>query len=158
MEQLAGRVENIKRGTIFFKWYGINLDSSIAVPTFYEEYRYVKTIGVSIFNKNESTDEHFGPLRATLRVLFNINDIEDRGSYVRLRKLENHWCENKLFIFDDTLSHQSINQTDVPRYCLFIDILRRSQCRVLLNFIVDRLGAALLKSKFIFYGSWVPIT
>lgn len=157
-ERLEWRVQNVKRGMIFFKWYGINLANSIAVPAFHEEYRYIKTIGVSIFNRNESTDEHFGPLRATIRVLYNINEVADRASYIRVRQLENRWCENKLFIFDDTLSHQSINQASAPRYCLFIDILRPSKCRVVLNYIVELLGSAFLKFRFTFYGSWAPVT
>ena len=157
VDQLASRVENVKRGMLFFKWYGINIDNSVSIPAFHQKYKYIKTIGVSIFNKKESTDEHFGPLRATLRVLYNINDIQDRASYIKLRKLENHWCDNKLFIFDDTLSHQSINQTEGLRYCLFVDIVRPNRCHFLLEAIVALLGDILQKSKFIFYGSWMPL-
>ena len=157
VDKLASRVENVKRGMLFFKWYGINIESSVSIPTFHQDYKYIKTIGISIFNKKESTDEHFGPLRATLRVLYNINDIHDKASYIRLRKLENHWCDNKLFIFDDTLSHQSVNQTDGLRYCLFVDIVRPSRCHFLLDYIVALLGDILQKSKFIFYGNWIPL-
>ncbi len=155
--ELAKRVEKVKRGMIFFKWYGRDVENFFDVPAFHENYKYIKTIGVSVFNKNESTDEHFGPLRTTLRVLYNINDVNDRASYIKLRKLENHWCDNKLFIFDDTLSHQSFNQTDGPRYCLFVDILRPSKCRFLMDYLVNLLGTLMQKSKFIFYGSWVPL-
>ncbi|WP_024298878.1 aspartyl/asparaginyl beta-hydroxylase domain-containing protein [Methylomicrobium lacus] len=157
VDQLANRVENVKRGMLFFKWYGINLQNSVSVPAFHQDYKYIKTIGVSVFNKKESTDEHFGPLRATLRVLYNINDVKDSASYIKVRKRENHWCDNKLFIFDDTLSHQSFNQTDAPRYCLFVDIVRPSRCHSVLDKVVDLLGDILQKSKFIFYGSWVPL-
>jgi beta-hydroxylase len=157
VDVLAERVEKVKRGMIFFKWYGRNVENFITVPAFHEDYKYIKTIGVSVFNKKESTDEHFGPLRTTLRVLYNINDVNDRASYIKIRELENHWCDNKLFIFDDTLSHQSFNQTDGSRYCLFVDILRPSKCHFLLDFILKLLGTLLQKSKFIFYGSWVPL-
>jgi beta-hydroxylase len=157
VDELAAHVAKVKRGMIFFKWYGKNIENFFTVPAFHEDYKYVKTIGVSVFNKNESTDEHFGPLRATLRVLYNINDVNDSASYIKVRKLENHWCDNKLFIFDDTLSHQSFNQTEGPRYCLFVDILRPSKCRFLMNFIVASLENILQTSKFIFYGSWVPL-
>jgi beta-hydroxylase len=142
---------------IFFKWYGRNIENSITVPAFHEDYKYIKTIGVSIFNKKESTAEHFGPLRVTLRVLYNINDVNDRASYIKVRELENHWCDNKLFIFDDTLAHQSLNQTDGLRYCLFVDILRPSRCNFLMTYILRLLEIILQKSKFIFYGSWVPL-
>ena len=33
---------------------------------------------------------------------------------------------NPLFIFDDTLIHQSFNEEDDLRYCAFIDIIRPS--------------------------------
>lgn len=155
--ELAERVEKVRRGMIFFKWYGTNIDNFITIPAFHQDYKYIKTIGVSIFNKKESTDEHFGPLRTTLRMLYNINDIHERASYIKLRHLENHWCDNKLFIFDDTLAHQSFNQTEGFRYCLFVDILRPSKCHFLMDFILKTLGAIMQKSKFIFYGSWMPL-
>lgn len=157
LDKLAGRADKVKRGMIFFKWYGRNIENSVTVPAFHKDYKFIKTIGVSVFNKKESTDEHFGPLRATLRVLYNINDVNDRDSYIKVRNLENHWCDSKLFIFDDTLSHQSFNQTDVPRYCLFIDIVRPSKSHFIVEFFVKVLGHILEKSKFIFYGSWVPL-
>ena len=157
VDELARRVEKVKRGMIFFKWYGRNIENFYTVPAFHKDYKYIRTIGVSVFNKKESTSEHYGPLRATLRVLYNINGVTDRASYIKVRKVENHWCDNKLFIFDDTLSHQSFNQTDGVRYCLFVDILRPGKCHFLLDFFVKLLAAILQKSKFIFYGNWVPL-
>ncbi|MCI0553164.1 MAG: aspartyl/asparaginyl beta-hydroxylase domain-containing protein, partial [Anaerolineae bacterium] len=151
------RVEKVKRGMIFFKWYGRNVENFMSVPAFHKDYKYIKTIGVSVFNKQESTAEHFGPLRVTLRMLFNINDVNDRASYIKLRKMEHHWCENKLFIFDDTLAHQSFNQSDCFRYCLFVDILRPSPWNLLMGYILKLLEVILQKYKFIFYGSWVPL-
>jgi len=47
-------------------------------------------------------------------------------------KTTNYWCENKLFIFDDTLLHQSFNESDKARYCLFVDIVRPSLVPALL--------------------------
>jgi hypothetical protein len=60
---------------IFFKWYGKNIDNFYSVPEFHKDYKYIRTIGISVFNKKESTDEHYGPLRTTLRVLYNINNL-----------------------------------------------------------------------------------
>jgi aspartyl/asparaginyl beta-hydroxylase (cupin superfamily) len=157
VERLAERTEKVKRGMIFFKWYGRRIENFMTIPTFHQDYKYIKTIGVSVFNKKESTAEHFGPLRVTLRMLYNINDLNDTASYIKVGKVENHWCDNKLFIFDDTLAHQSFNQTDSFRYCLFVDILRPSQCDVLMGYILKLLEAILQKNKFIFYGSWVPL-
>ncbi len=157
VDELASRVEKIKRGMIFFKWYGKNIDNFYTVPTFHQDYQYIRTIGISVFNKKESTDEHYGPLRATLRVLYNINDIQSRDSYIKVREVENHWCDNKMFIFDDTLSHQSFNKTDETRYCLFVDIIRPSKCHFVMDLFVKLIATIMQKMNYIFYSSWVPL-
>ncbi len=124
--QLQARAEQQARSMFFFKWYGKDQPSFANVPSFYEKYNFVKTIGVSVFNKKNSTSKHFGPMRATIRVLYNINDMNDRTAYIWCGDTTSYWKDDKLFIFDDTLMHQSVNQTDQTRYCLFVDILRPS--------------------------------
>ncbi len=157
VDELSSRMEKIKRGMIFFKWYGKNIDNFYSVPEFHKDYKYIRTIGISVFNNKESTDEHYGPLRTTLRVLYNINDIKSRESYIKVRAVENHWCDNKMFIFDDTLSHQSFNQTDETRYCLFVDIVRPSKCHFIMNLFVQLVAIIMQKMNHIFYSSWVPL-
>src|SRR5690348_15515492 len=71
--QLQRTAEAHARSMFFFKWYGANVNAVIDVPAFHRDYKYIKTIGVSVFSKRESTSKHFGPLRATLRVLYNVN-------------------------------------------------------------------------------------
>jgi len=68
--------------------------------------------------------KHFGFMRATLRVLYNLNEMTDDSAYIVVGDTTNRWRDNKLFIFDDTLLHESINQTDQARYCLFVDMIR----------------------------------
>jgi beta-hydroxylase len=157
VDELASRAEKIRRSMIFFKWYGKNIENFYTVPAFHKEYKYIRTIGVSVFNKKESTDEHYGPLRTTLRVLYNINDIKSRDTYIKVRATENHWWESKMFIFDDTLAHQSFNQTDEARYCLFVDIVRPSKCHFLMDLFVKFIAAIMQKMNHIFYSSWVPL-
>jgi aspartyl/asparaginyl beta-hydroxylase (cupin superfamily) len=114
------------RGLIFFKWYGKNVETSVTIPEFHRPFKYIRTIGVSIFNKKQSTGKHFGTFRVTLRVLYNINDIHSDKVYIKVGKHINYWRDKKLFIFDDTLQHQSCNESDAVRYCMFVDILRPS--------------------------------
>jgi aspartyl/asparaginyl beta-hydroxylase (cupin superfamily) len=154
---LTSKVEKINRGMIFFKWYGKNIDNFFNVPEFHTDYKYIKTIGISVFNKKESTAEHFGPLRATIRVLYNINNVQDPAAYLEVGKTKNRWCENKLFIFDDTLSHQSFNKTDELRYCLFVDILRPSLSPWLFSRYVDLIAFLVMRIRNKFYGSWTPL-
>src|SRR5206468_1950774 len=142
--QLESKLGGRQRGMIFFKWYGKDLPTSVAVPEFHRPYRYVRTVGVSIFNKRQSTGKHFGPLRVTLRVLYNLNPIDDRNVYIKVGRHTHYWRENKLFIFDDTLQHQSCNESEAVRYCMFMDVLRPSLFPGLTRAILSgvRLGAA----------------
>ena len=116
---LESKMQEKKRGMIFFKWYGKNIPASVDMPEYHHSFKYIRTIGVSIFNKKQSTGEHFGPLRVTLRVLYNINDIDSKNVFIRVGNQTHYWQESKLFIFDDTLQHQSCNESDAMRYCLF---------------------------------------
>ena len=80
---LAAKMGDKKRGMMFFKWYGKNLPTTVEMPEYHEKYKYIRTIGVSVFNKRQSTGLHFGPLRVTLRVLYNVNPIDDPNVYSR---------------------------------------------------------------------------
>lgn len=160
-EDLVGRLEERTRcrprTMIFFKWFGRNVETSLDVPAFRRRFKYVKTIGVSVFRERESTAAHFGPLRVTLRVLYNLNDMPDRSAFIRVGAVENYWRDNKLFIFDDTLMHQSFNESDQPRYCLFVDILRPSLVHGLLSLVVSTVRLAMGSFNYVFYQYWVVI-
>jgi beta-hydroxylase len=155
--KLGSRMDGNKRGMIFFKWYGKNVRTSVEVPEFHRDYKYVRTIGVSIFNTRQSTGKHFGPLRVTLRLLYNINDIDSEDVYIQVGNHTNHWRRNKLFIFDDTLQHQSCNQSDEVRYCLFVDILRPSLFPGLMGAILAGLRVVIARFNFAFYKHWAFI-
>ncbi|MDX1934968.1 MAG: aspartyl/asparaginyl beta-hydroxylase domain-containing protein [Capsulimonadales bacterium] len=156
--QLEERTRTQPRTMIFFKWYGANVETFVHAPAFQEKYRYIRTIGVSVFNQRESTSRHFGPLRATLRVLYNINTMEDNSAYIEVGKVKHYWCDEKLFIFDDTLLHQSFNESDKARYCLFVDILRPSPLTALLSVVVDGLRVFLRGINYLFYKNWKVLT
>jgi beta-hydroxylase len=160
-EDLVGKLEERAaqnaRTMVFFKWYGTNVDSFVTIPAFHERYRYIQTIGVSVFNKRQSTSRHFGPLRATLRVLYNINPIASDATYIEVGPVQNRWRESPLFIFDDTLLHQSFNETDEARYCLFVDILRPSLLAPLFRWLVGGIRFFLKSVNFLFYKNWEVI-
>jgi beta-hydroxylase len=152
--KLEAKMSGQKRGMIFFKWYGRNVPTSFDIPEFHQQYKFIRTIGVSVFNKKQSTGKHFGPLRVTLRVLYNINNIDNKDAYIKVGNQINHWQDNKLFIFDDTLQHQSCNETDAVRYCLFIDILRPSPFPWLTSAILTCIRFAMAPVNAIFYQHW----
>ena len=155
--KLESKIEGQRRGMIFFKWYGKNVPASIEVPEFHGAYRYVRTIGVSVFNKKQSTGKHYGPLRVTLRVLYNINTIADRNVYIRVGNQTNYWQDNKLFIFDDTLQHQSCNESEGLRYCMFVDILRPSLFPWLTSAILTGIRWLIAPFNAVFYKHWTMI-
>lgn len=158
-QNLVAQIESVaqdqKRSMFFFKWYGADVSTVVDIPAFHESYKYVKTIGLSVFNKRQSTSRHFGPLRATLRVLYNINDMQDDGAYIVVGDVTNYWRSSKLFIFDDTLLHQSFNETDAVRYCLFVDILRPTQLPAVFALAVSAINRILSTGgNALLYGNW----
>jgi hypothetical protein len=155
--KLSAKLGDNKRGMIFFKWYGKNVPASVDVPEFHKEYKYIRTIGVSIFNKKQSTGKHFGPLRITLRVLYNINQINSDQVYIQVGDHTHYWRDQKLFIFDDTLQHQSCNQSDEVRYCMFVDILRPTLFPRLMRAILASVRVVIARFNAMFYKHWVFI-
>ncbi len=160
-ENLVARLEEkakeFPRTMIFFKWYGKNVDTIIDIPAFHGKWKYIQTIGVSVFNRKVSTSRHFGPLRATFRVLYNLNDIDDKSAYIVVGDTTSYWSENKLFIFDDTLMHQSINGTDKTRYCLFVDMVRPAPFRTPFVAIVKVIRFFASGFNSVFYKNWTVV-
>jgi len=90
---------------IFFKWYGKNVDTFLDTSAFHEKWKYIQTIGVSVFSKKVSTSKHFEPIRPNLRMLYHLNDIDDRSAFIVVGNRISYWKNKKLFIFHDTLLH-----------------------------------------------------
>lgn len=154
IRQVDEKLGEHKRGMMIFKWYGKNIETSVEIPEFHERYRYIRTIGVSIFNSRSSTAKHYGPLRVTFRVLYNLNPINDPNAYIKVGRYVHRWKDQRLFIFDDTLQHQSCNETNAVRYCLFVDILRPSLVPWLLGGILFLMRLALAPFLPRFFKRW----
>lgn len=152
--KLAEVVWENQRTMIFFRWYGANLDTFLNIPAFHQDWRYVQTIGVSVFNKKVTTSQHFGFTRASLRVLYNLNDIRDRSAYIECGDTTHYWSDEKLFIFDDTLLHRSVNETSQMRYCLFVDIIRPTPFPAVMRLVVSAIALLTKSFKFIYYKNW----
>lgn len=154
---LQDQMGDSERGMMFFKWYGTNKHNSLEVPEFHHDYKYIQTIGVSAFNKHASTSRHFGPLRFTYRLLYNLRPKHDNGVYIEANNKHHFWYQNPLFIFDDTYVHQSFNESDEIRYCLFVDFVRPSPFPFAYSILHKATQGVhyLMKSKsFIFYKNW----
>jgi aspartyl/asparaginyl beta-hydroxylase len=152
--RLEERSKENRRTMLFFRWYGVNVNTSLNVPAFHQPWSYIQTIGVSIFNRKESTSKHFGYLRASLRVLYNLNNVKDRSAYIVVGGTTSYWSDNKLFIFDDTLLHLSANETEQPRYCLFVDIIRPTLFPRVLAGVITVTRYLTHSFKFVYYKNW----
>ena len=77
VRKVEERAKQHKRAMFFGAAMEVKVDAIVDVPAFDEPWKYVKTIGLSVFNKKIVTSPHFGWLRPTFRLLYNINDIRD---------------------------------------------------------------------------------
>jgi beta-hydroxylase len=134
---------------MIYKWYGFN-NAAADCELFQRKFKYILTIGVSTFSPNTKTSKHFGWLRAGVRVLYNIGPAPSEGAYIVVNGQRHTWCKDgPLFMFDDTVVHQSFNLTDGERHCLFIDVLRPSYVPILLRNFVKLLGFVYTRLPFL---------
>jgi hypothetical protein len=157
VRQVEERSKEHKRTMVFWRSYGIKTEAIVDVPAFAEPWPYIQTIGLSVFNKKITTSPHFGWLRPTFRVLYNLNDIKDKSSYIVVGNTTNYWQDNKLFIFDDTLLHLSANESDQLRYCMFVDILRPSPFPRIMKAVVALEGFINKRFKLITFSGWTLV-
>ncbi|MCH9000217.1 MAG: aspartyl/asparaginyl beta-hydroxylase domain-containing protein [Proteobacteria bacterium] len=144
--------ESGRRGMLVYRWYGRQYDEEIA--EFNKPFKYLRTIAVSVFEGNESTSFHFGPLRLTLRVLYNLTPVESEEVFIECGRTKHYWHKNPLFIFDDTLMHRSVNQDAARRYCVFMDVIRPSPVTALLSVLLAAISAMAQRTKGVFYRNW----
>jgi len=146
LEQLGSESE---RSMLFYKWYGFNVDNDYPCPLFHSPFKRVLTIGISSFNPQSQTTQHFGWLRAGIRVLINIDEDVDERAYLDVNDIRHTWkTDGPLFIFDDTVIHQSFNLSDKKRNCLFIDVTRPSLIPFFINGVVKSMGFVTTQISF----------
>ena len=155
--RLEERAKEFPRTMIFFRWYGVNVQTFLDVPALHQPWKYIQTIGVSVFNKKVSTSKHFGYMRASLRVLYNLNEMNDHSAYIAVGDKISYWRENKLFIFDDTLLHSSVNETNQARYCLFVDMVRPTPFPSVMRAVMSGIRLLTQSFKFVYYQNWKVI-
>jgi len=151
---VAQSLERNKRSMLTFKWFNVAQATELRIPAFERDYRFIKTIAVSAFSTQERTSWHYGPLRLTFRVLYNLEPIDSRDVFIEVDDRVHYWIDDPLFIFDDTRFHRSINGVAHPRYCLFMDIVRPNNYDRAFNLAV-RIASTISGSfKTAFYRNW----
>jgi beta-hydroxylase len=153
-EHVQKSLAGSRRGMLTFKWFNAPQSTELDIPAFRQDFRFIKTIAVSVFNTRERTSWHFGPLRLTFRVLYNLNPIDSREVFIEVDGKTHYWVDDPLFIFDDTVFHRSINDVDHVRYCLFMDIVRPNYAHAAFDIAVHTASAISSSFKRMFYKNW----
>jgi len=144
-----------RRGMYVYQWYGKRFVDN--VPEFNRDFRYVKTIAVSVFSGKESTTWHYGPLRLTLRILLNLKPADSDRVFIECNGRKHLWRDDPLYIFDDTLFHRSVNEVDARRYNVFMDVIRPSPMPGVLASLLTGVSVLADKLKAAFYKNWKMI-
>ncbi len=144
--------EEGRRGMYVYEWYGKREEH--AVDALKRDYKYVKTIAVSVFSGQESTSFHYGPLRMTLRVLYNLTPVDTDKVYIQCGWKKHFWRDDPLYIFDDTLIHRSVNDYDARRFVVFMDITRPTAYPELLNKLIAGVSVLVERANAMFYKNW----
>jgi beta-hydroxylase len=144
--------EEGRRGMYVYEWYGKRKEH--AVDALKRDYKYVKTIAVSVFSGQESTSFHYGPLRMTLRVLYNLTPVDTDKVYIQCGWEKHFWRDDPLYIFDDTLIHRSVNDYDARRFVVFMDITRPTAYPELLNRLIAGVSVLVERANAMFYKNW----
>lgn len=155
-DEIVGDIDKVfeagRRGMYVFTWYG--KENPHNIQEFKREFRFIKTIAVSVFSGRESTSFHYGPLRLTLRVLYNLSPVRSDDIFIECGNAKHYWHDEPLYIFDDTLIHRSVNKHDARRYCVFMDIVRPTPYPGLLSSLVSVVSLLVEKINSIFYSHW----
>lgn len=151
---IAAAAGESRRSMLTFRWYGTPQPTGLRIPEFEGDFRFIKTIAVSAFNRRVSTSRHFGPLRLTYRVLYNLEPVDSTEVRIEVDGVTHYWKDDPLFIFDDTFFHQSLNGVDTVRHCLFMDIVRPSRAPAVFDLAVRATGRIAGAFKRVFYRNW----
>lgn len=148
--------EEGRRGMYVYRWYGKRFIDKI--DAFNGDFKYVKTIAVSVFSGVESTTWHYGPLRLSLRVLYNMKPADTDKVFIECNGEKHYWNREPLYIFDDTLFHRSVNEHDGRRYNVFMDIVRPSPFPGFLSVLLDGVSVIAERINSVFYKNWTMIS
>ena len=154
---LVGQLKELskqhQRTMMFFRWYGVNLDTLLNVPAFHQPWKYIQTIEVDL--QSESID--LEALRLAARVVAGaLQSQRDEGRFRLHRRRRHHQplARKPAVHFRRTLLHLSANETDQVRYCLFVDIVRPTPFPRVMTGVMTMVRTLTQNFKFIYYGNW----
>ena len=151
---VAETLEQNKRCMLTFRWFNTTQGTALRYPAFERDYRFIKTIAVSVFNTRERTSWHFGPLRLTFRVLYNLEPVRSPDAYIEVDDRVHRWIDDPLFIFDDTAFHRSTHSGRGSPVRPVHDNVRPNHSRVAFEAGVHTVSVISGSLKRLFYKNW----
>lgn len=112
------------------KWYDtINVYTKNVCPVLFDiinKYSDIKAAFISILEPMSKLETHCGQSAAVIRYLFPVNmpQITD-NCYLVVNGQRINWEKNKPIIFDDTVEHSSVNNTNEYRAVIALDVIRK---------------------------------
>jgi len=121
--------KNANWNVFFFLAYGSFLyeNCSKCPITFsiLKKHKNIKTAMFSTLPPDSTMSPHRGPLKGVLRCLYKLDFTGERNTAcLQIKNKIFDWYDNDYIIFDDTLTHNTWNNSDKPRVVLFLDIER----------------------------------
>ncbi len=149
------KFEKGRRGMYVYRWFGKK--NIMNVPELNRDFKYLKTIAVSVFSGKEATSFHYGPLRLSLRILYNMQPADTDQVFIECNGVKQFWNKDPLYIFDDTLMHRSVNDYDARRYNVFMDIVRPSPIPGFISAMLLVVSRSVEGINSLFYKNWTMI-
>lgn len=126
-EQL--RIENEhKWKTLVLKVFGYynktNCNKCPATYNILKDYDNVVSALFSVMEPGTHIKPHRGVFNGVVRYHLGVIIPKSDKVYINIDKQKRFWKENKSFVFDDTLLHEAINNSQEKRVIMIIDFLR----------------------------------
>lgn len=135
-------------GTFVFKYHrGWNEKNCAQCPQTAALLKSIPNIQLamfSIFPPGKRLKPHCGPWRGVARLHLGVvvpSEADGRRPWIRVGGEKYCWKEGELVLFDDTFTHEAVNETDQYRIVLFCDIDRHDIPETFVR-LKNKLGAA----------------
>jgi hypothetical protein len=91
----------------------------------------IRNVTVSILDGKRHIPIHRGYFKGYIRYLFCVIEPKTNHSFIYINKDKYIFKENEGILWDDIFPHEVYNMADEPRVCIFIDVLRKLDNKVL---------------------------
>ena len=128
LPEQSGLTTDEKWKVFFFKVYGRvserNMLEAPITASIMSRRKEVVTSLVSVLGPHKVLPPHTGPTGMVLRLHLGIDVPPGDLCRLTVGGIEYRWRNGAFVLFDDTYEHMAVNESDLPRTVLFMDILR----------------------------------